>query len=479
MRFSGAENSSRRRLLASGLGHDEDTYGSVDDVKSSTNPMLLSRQLSDSSLQPEIQMGRLGIFDDEKKFLPIIKTGRQRKKIAARKADFRIKPKKRVYFCCLTSSVIDVENLHEQITATTSSAEWKCTMFQEVLHIWIPGQDSIEIEKIQEDIEASGSGWEIGTNNQYEQYESGPTDSPSCRSAADSSGSQRNQPTKKTEDGDHTSRIGSKGATDEQEESDENNKTTEQLWSSNSKECFVFGFGSVVLWGFENIEEEVKMIDTFRRFAVKQVLDDEEFGESEDDMAFTLKIPFERSISSNDKHDEKLYGIHVENDVLDIPSAASTRQRLSISFALAQSSILSVFEARIQKLVEEYRYIPETLSSSGRVRLSALQLGNMIGDVFVIRHDVNLNSEILDTPDWFWNERDVEALYKFLSAYMEMNGRAEILNKRLDMLKQLLDMLQAQHENAHSVKLEWIVIILIVISVVIELITLAVHVLSK
>jgi uncharacterized Rmd1/YagE family protein len=29
----------------------------------------------------------------------------------------------------------------------------------------------------------------------------------------------------------------------------------------------------------------------------------------------------------------------------------------------------------------------------------------MIGDVFVIRHDVNLHTEILDTPDFFWDEK--------------------------------------------------------------------------
>ena len=36
---------------------------------------------------------------------------------------------------------------------------------------------------------------------------------------------------------------------------------------------------------------------------------------------------------------------------------------------------------------------------------SQTQLGKMIGDVFVIRHDVNLHTEILDTPDFFWSEK--------------------------------------------------------------------------
>lgn len=52
--------------------------------------------------------------------------------------------------------------------------------------------------------------------------------------------------------------------------------------------------------------------------------------------------------------------------------------------------------------------------------------------------------------------------------YLEMSGRTEVLNKRLDMLRELLDVLQQQMENAHSVKLEWIVIWLIVIEVVLQ-----------
>ena len=51
-----------------------------------------------------------------------------------------------------------------------------------------------------------------------------------------------------------------------------------------------------------------------------------------------------------------------------------------------------------------------------------------------------------------------------------MSQRTEVLNKRLDMLRELLDVLQQQMENAHAVKLEWIVIWLIVIEVVLQVI---------
>lgn len=60
-----------------------------------------------------------------------------------------------------------------------------------------------------------------------------------------------------------------------------------------------------------------------------------------------------------------------------------------------------------------------------------------------------------------------------LRLYLEMSGRVEVLNKRLDMLKELLDVLQQQQENAHASKLEWIVIWLIVIEVIVELVAIA------
>ena len=114
------------------------------------------------------------------------------------------------------------------------------------------------------------------------------------------------------------------------------------------------------------------------------------------------------------------------------------RQRLSVSFAIAQSTVLAIFEARVEIKVEEYKYIPESLAATGKVHLSERQLGMMIGEVFVIRHDVNLHTEILDTPDFFWKEEKYEQDYKLVMRYLEMSERTEVLNKRLDMLRELL-----------------------------------------
>ena len=71
--------------------------------------------------------------------------------------------------------------------------------------------------------------------------------------------------------------------------------------------------------------------------------------------------------------------ITIANDVISLPDETSTKQRMSVSFAIAQSTVLAIFEARVELKVEDYRYIPETLAASGKVQLTERQLGMMIG----------------------------------------------------------------------------------------------------
>jgi uncharacterized Rmd1/YagE family protein len=153
-----------------------------------------------------------------------------------------------------------------------------------------------------------------------------------------------------------------------------------------SKEVFIFDFGAAVFWGFSR-GEEAGLLKTIRLFVTKGMVAVNEFEYGEDDMAFVLS-PDEKTIS-------------IANDVISIPEDTLPKQRMAVSFAIAQSSVLAIFEARIEQKVEEYKYIPEALAAYGKVQLSERQLGMMIGEVFVIRHDVNLHTEILGNSLFF------------------------------------------------------------------------------
>jgi len=46
------------------------------------------------------------------------------------------------------------------------------------------------------------------------------------------------------------------------------------------------------------------------------------------------------------------------------------------------------------------------------------------------RNSVNLHSDILDVPDFFWENSELEPLYAMTRSYLDLNKRVEILNRR-------------------------------------------------
>ena len=147
------------------------------------------------------------------------------------------------------------------------------------------------------------------------------------------------------------------------------------------------------------------------------------------------------------------------------------REKLAVSFALAQSVKLGVFERTVELTIQETRAIPERMAVDGKIRLERTAITKRIGQLFVDRASINLHSDILDHPDFFWEDDEWLSLYLKASKYLEIERRAEVLNKRLDIIKELFDMLASELHQSHSVKLEWIVIVLIAIEIFFQTVT--------
>jgi len=145
-----------------------------------------------------------------------------------------------------------------------------------------------------------------------------------------------------------------------------------------------------------------------------------------------------------------------------------TQEKLSISFALAQCVKLSFYEQRIQTEMERNKTIPESLARDGTIGISQKEVMRRIGRLFIERNSVNLYFDVLSTPEYFWENDTYKHIYDRLSSYLELTQRVNILNGRLDLMKELFEMLNDQLDALHASKLEWIIIILIVIEVVIS-----------
>lgn len=141
-------------------------------------------------------------------------------------------------------------------------------------------------------------------------------------------------------------------------------------------------------------------------------------------------------------------------------------EKMALSYAMAQSSKLFVFESRVLDSVEATRYLPKELAKDGRIDSSKKALNQQIGQLFVEQTEVNLFSSILDTPDFLWNDDEHLPAYQYTRSYFEVDARVTLLNSRLAVIRDLLDVLTGQVADSNSTRLEWIVIWLISIEII-------------
>lgn len=143
--------------------------------------------------------------------------------------------------------------------------------------------------------------------------------------------------------------------------------------------------------------------------------------------------------------------------------------KLAASYAISQSIKLEVFEQKVDISIENTRSLPETLAKKGKISLSRRAISKKIGALFLERSSINLHTDILDLPDYFWDNTEVEPFYLSMRRYLNLESRIDLLNKRLSILHELLGMLGTELNHHHSSRLEWTIIYLILIEVVIVL----------
>lgn len=208
---------------------------------------------------------------------------------------------------------------------------------------------------------------------------------------------------------------------------------------------FYFVYGCIVLWGF-TIKEEQTILKALEEFETNPI--------------------------SKPELDEftYVYGetMKIEEDEISLPPK-NTMMKLAISYGLAQSVKLTTFEERIQKTIDATKQFPEDLANKGKIFMSRKDISRKMGQLFIERSFINLHSEILDTPEFFWDNPELESFYRKTAHYLDVTKRVEILNKRLGVIHELFDILRNEINHQYSSRLEWIIIILIFIEITIAL----------
>lgn len=140
--------------------------------------------------------------------------------------------------------------------------------------------------------------------------------------------------------------------------------------------------------------------------------------------------------------------------------------KLSFAYGLSQSVKLAAFEFRLDALIEHYAPYIQALSKEGKMPLSRQQLQQIVGELMGAKHEMNLKSDFMSQPKYFWQRPTLEPHYELMERYMDFERRITALNHRLDILGEIFNMFQSYQENRHSHNLEVIIIVLIGLEII-------------
>ncbi|DAB32487.1 MAG TPA: hypothetical protein CFH79_03605 [Sulfurospirillum sp. UBA11407] len=144
--------------------------------------------------------------------------------------------------------------------------------------------------------------------------------------------------------------------------------------------------------------------------------------------------------------------------------------KIALSYAIAQSLKVEEFEKKIGKSIKQNAAIPQELAQYGEIKLNKKEISKKIGELFLVKSKVYLHYDLLDTPDFFWEYPEYEKYYDTLVRYLDINSRLEVLNKKAEIIQELLNVLGNEQNHKYSSFLEWIIILLIAFEIVFNLI---------
>jgi len=221
-----------------------------------------------------------------------------------------------------------------------------------------------------------------------------------------------------------------------------------------NKECniFIFSYGCLITWGLKHKEEKL-LLEQLKPFSVKPLPD----------------IEIGRFIYYYDKRVEMATHDRFNVDIITLESE-NPQLKLAISHGLAQSIQLESYESAVQKTIEQNSHYPEQLAQKGTISLSQKEISQRMGKIFLARSYINLNSEYLAAPEYFWEHPSFEAHYNMSEKFLDIPRRVSTLNQKLDVLHELFDMLTSQLQHRHSSLLEITIILLIFVEIMITLI---------
>lgn len=158
---------------------------------------------------------------------------------------------------------------------------------------------------------------------------------------------------------------------------------------------------------------------------------------------------------------------YLQGEIFIIQSNSETKKLLdkaAFAIGLSRSTRLAILENSL----ENYLQLTKTNSqylTQGKLITNEKQVLKLIGKILLLRGKLNLYSELIEIPDLYWEEPSLEKIYYSISKVLDINSRISILNRKLDYSYDEQHAFLSVLNEKKSTRLEWIIIILIMVEV--------------
>jgi len=137
-----------------------------------------------------------------------------------------------------------------------------------------------------------------------------------------------------------------------------------------------------------------------------------------------------------------------------------------VSLALSQSVALDYFERSVSTAMAKFQPVVRSMREEGKLRLSHREVLALVAFAMEIRSVVLENLTLFDDPPESWESESLAHLDSALFDQFDLEERINAINQKLVYLKDAGSTLMEVLNHRKSVRLEWIVIVLIAIEVV-------------
>lgn len=210
-----------------------------------------------------------------------------------------------------------------------------------------------------------------------------------------------------------------------------------------NKYWYLLSYGVVVFGGFGDLEksEFLKFVKTY----------------SEDQVTLTFEENFELQVDPQ-------ASVVLAYNSITIPEITEDSIRL-VMLNVGQSVSLDYYEHLTLEIFQDSQKFTDELEQTGTFKHSKKDLLKFIGRTLNIKNSIIDNLYIFDAPEEVWEDEHLERIDKGLKRNLDLKMRYQDVDYKLKIVQENLKLFTDLLQNRESTRLEWVVIILILIEV--------------